>query len=60
MRLGIAGAVSLALGAWALVSWWWFVVEIIQGLVAIGLVIAGALAIAIALRNKCGQGGAGE
>ena len=51
MRLGIIGAVVLGLGVWALVSWWWFVVEIIQGLIALGLVIGGALAIAIAARR---------
>ncbi len=51
MRLGIIGAVALGLGVWALVSWWWFVVEIIQGLIALGLVVGGALAIAIAMRR---------
>ncbi len=51
MRLGIIGAVALVLGVWALASWWWFVVEIIQGLIALGLVIGGALAIAIAARR---------
>ena len=51
MRLGIIGAVTLALGVWALASWWWFVVEIIQSLVALGLVIGGALAISIAARR---------
>ncbi len=53
MRLGIIGAVALALGVWALASWWWFVVEIVQSLVALGLVIGGALAIAIAARRMC-------
>jgi len=51
MRLGIIGAVALALGVWALASWWWFVVEIIQGLIALALVIGGALAITIAARR---------
>ena len=51
MRLGIIGAVALGLGVWALVSWWWFVVEIIQGLIALVLVIGGGLAIAIAARG---------
>ena len=53
MRLGIFGLIALALGAWALVYCWWFVVEIIQGLVALGLVVGGALAIAIAIRRTC-------
>ncbi len=51
MRLGIIGAVALVLGIWAMASWWWFVAEIIQGLVALALVIGGALAIAVALRK---------
>ncbi|MHC4546027.1 MAG: hypothetical protein ACYSYL_16160 [Planctomycetota bacterium] len=51
MKLGIGGAVALGLGVWALMSWWWFVVEIIQSLVALGLVIGGALAVAIAARR---------
>ncbi len=51
MRLGIIGAVALVLGVWALVSWWWFVVEIIQALIALALVIGGGLAIAIAVRK---------
>jgi len=51
MKLGIGGAVALALGIWSLVYWWWFVVEIIEGLIALGLVVGGALAIAIAIRR---------
>ena len=50
--LGIIGAVALVLGLWALVSWWWFIVEVIKGLVAVGLVVGGALALAIAVRKK--------
>ena len=51
MRLGIIGAIALALGVWALVYCWWFVVEIIEGLIAIGLVVGGALAMAVAIRR---------
>ncbi len=51
MRLGIIGAIALGLGVWALVYWRWIVVEVIQGLVALGLVIGGLLVIAIALRK---------
>ncbi len=51
MRLGIIGAVALALGVWALASWWWFVAEIIEAFVAVGLIIGGALAIAISARR---------
>ena len=51
MKLGIIGAIALGLGVWALVAWRWFVIEIIQGLIALGLIIGGALAIAIAARR---------
>jgi hypothetical protein len=51
MKLGIIGAVALALGIWALKYSWWFVVEIVEGLIALGLVVGGALAIAIAMRR---------
>ena len=51
MKLGIIGAVVLGLGVWALRYSWWFVVEVVQGLIALGLVVGGALAIAIAIRK---------
>ena len=51
MKLGIIGAIALALGVWVLSYSWWFVVEIIQGLVALGLVVCGALAVAVAIRR---------
>ncbi|MHC4396154.1 MAG: hypothetical protein ACYS1A_10920 [Planctomycetota bacterium] len=51
MRLGIVGAVVLGLGVWALRYSWWFVVEIVQGLIALSLVIGGSLAVAIAIRR---------
>ena len=51
MKLGIIGAVALALGVWALLYCWWLVVEIIEGLIALGLVIGGGLAITIAIRR---------
>jgi len=51
MKLGIIGAVVLGLGIWALKYSWWFVVEIIQGLIALGLVVGGVLVIAIAMRR---------
>ncbi len=51
MKLGIIGAIALGLGVWAMVAWWWFVVEIVQALVAIALVIGGSLAIIIAARR---------
>ena len=51
MKLGIIGVVALALGIWALTCWWWFLVEILQALIALGLVIGGGLAVAIAARR---------
>ena len=51
MRLGIIGAVALALGVWALAYCWWFVVEIVEGLVTVGLIVGGVLAIAVAIRR---------
>ncbi len=52
MRLGIIGAAALAVGVWALAYWWWFAVEVVQGLVVLGLIIGGALAVTIAIRRK--------
>ncbi len=60
MKLGIVGAIALALGVWALASWWWFVVEIVQALIALGLVVGGLLIIAIALRRMCREKGGHE
>ena len=51
MRLGIIGAIALGLGVWAMVYCWWFVVEVIQALVALALVVGGVLMIAVALRR---------
>ena len=51
MRLGIIGAIALVLGIWALIYCRWFIVEIIEGLIALVLVVGGALAVAVALRR---------
>ena len=51
MKLGIFGAIALGLGVWAIVYWHWVVLEVIQGLVAVGLVAGGLLAVAIAIRK---------
>ncbi len=51
MRLGIIGAIALGLGVWAMVYCWWFVVEVIQALVALALVVGGVLMIAVTLRR---------
>ena len=51
MKTGIIGAVALVLGIWALTYCWWFIVEIIQGLLALGLVVGGGLAMAVEIRK---------
>ncbi len=60
MKTGIFGAVALALGIWALVEWWWFAVEVIQGLLAIALVIGGALVVTSAIRKMLKEKAAAE
>ncbi|MFC1675471.1 hypothetical protein ACFL3G_00235 [Planctomycetota bacterium] len=52
MKLLIGGVIALALGLWASVCWWWVIEEIMEGLVALGLVITGALTIAVAIRRN--------
>ena len=51
MKLGIFGAIALGLGVWALIYWRWIIVEVLQCLIALGLVIGGVLVIAIAIRK---------
>ena len=53
MKLGIFGAIALALGIWALVYCHWFVVEVIQGLLTLGLLVGGLLIIAVAIKRMC-------
>lgn len=52
LKLEIGGIIALTLGLWALASCWWFVVEIIIGLLALSLLVGGAITIAIALRRR--------
>lgn len=47
----IAGLVVLAVGLWATVTWWWFVWDILKGLIAIILVIAGLTLIGLGARS---------
>ena len=60
MRLGIIGAIALGLGILAMVYCRWFILEIIQGLVALVLVFGGALAIAVALRKMAREKASAE
>ncbi|MCK4784145.1 MAG: hypothetical protein KAV87_10365 [Desulfobacteraceae bacterium] len=46
MKTGIIGAVALVLGIWAFAHCWWFVVELIEG-----LVVGGGLAPAVTIRR---------
>jgi len=52
MKLAIIGGAALLLGIWALYEWWWFAVEVLQGLIAVLLVLVGAVSLAIAARRK--------
>ena len=47
----IVGLVILAIGMWAAVTWWWFLLDILKGLVAIILVLGGLTLIALGLKN---------
>ncbi len=51
MKLAIFGAVTLALGLWAAVAWWWLLAEVLQGLLTLVLIVGGTLALAIAARK---------
>ena len=47
----IAGLVILAIGIWAAVSWWWFLLDIIKGLLVILLMFGGLTLICLGLKN---------
>lgn len=47
----IAGLVVLAIGLWAIVSWWWFIWDIIRGVIAVLFVLAGLILIGLGLKN---------
>lgn len=54
----ITGLVFLALGAWAIASWWWFVLDIIKGLVAILLIVIGLIFVGLGIvgeKNSTGK-----
>jgi len=48
----IAGLVLLAIGLWAIVSWWWFIWDIIRGLIAILFVLAGLTLLGLGAKNS--------
>lgn len=51
MNKMITGLIMLAIGLWAVVSWWWFLWDIIRGLIAILLVFGGLILIGLGVRN---------
>jgi len=51
----IAGLVILAIGLWATVTWWWFVWDILRGLISVLLVIAGLTLIGLGARNTASK-----
>jgi len=48
----IAGLVLLAIGLWAIVSWWWFIWDIIRGLIAILFVLSGLTLLGLGAKNS--------
>ena len=48
----IAGLVLLAIGLWAIVSWWWFIWDIIKGLIAILFVLGGLTLLGLGAKNS--------
>lgn len=51
MKKIIIGVVISAVGLWATVSWWWFVVDVIKALFAILLLLIGLTLIGMGLRS---------
>ena len=47
----IAGLIVTAIGIWAMVSWWWFVTDVIKGLTAISLVLIGLIVIGLGVKG---------
>ena len=47
----IAGLVVTAIGIWAMVSWWWFVMDVVKGLTAIFIVIAGLTVVGLGVKD---------
>ncbi len=51
----IAGLIVTAIGIWAMVSWWWFVMDVVKGLTAISIVLAGLIVIGLGLKDGAGN-----
>lgn len=52
MNKVIAGIIILGLGVWAVSSWWWFIFDIVKGLLAILLILAGLALIGLGVKNN--------
>ena len=47
----VAGLVLTAIGLWGMISWWWFVCDVIKGLAVIIFIICGLILIGLGLKN---------
>lgn len=45
------GLVLLALGIWGAASWWWFLWDVIKGIVVIGLFLSGLTLVGVGIKN---------
>ena len=50
-----AGLVLLALALWGAVCWWWFLFDVIKGLVVVLSFLAGLLLIGLGVRGASGS-----
>ena len=51
----IVGVVTLALGAWGIISWWGHFGEFLRGLIPILLVLVGLAAVGAGFRKTIGE-----
>lgn len=47
----IFGLLTLALGLWGLVAWWWSVTEFLRGALPIALIVFGIVALAAGVQS---------
>ena len=48
----VVGLILLALGLWGAVAWWWFLVDIIKGLIVVGLLGTGLVMLGLGLMKS--------
>ena len=51
----IIGLVVLGVGVWMTSTWWWFILDIVKGLFAVGMVLVGLTLIGIGVKNGTGS-----